>query len=265
MSTIPFYWIDAFTNKPFGGNPAAVCPLDAWLPDETLQRMALQHGLSETAFFVRNPDDTFHLRWFTPAREVDLCGHATLAAAAVLFGQHSELAEIRFESQSGELQVRRTSEGRYELDFPSRPPVASDSEVSNAKLLGALGSTGAEWIGKSRDHFVVLANQAAVAALKPDFDRMVEFDTNSVIVSAPGDECDFVSRNFAPGYGIDEDPVTGSAHCTLTPYWSQKLEKDSLVARQISARGGDLWCTHEGDRVKIAGHAVTYLKGQVFV
>lgn len=265
MATIPFFWVDAFTDKPFGGNPAAICPLELWLPDEALQRMAHQHGLSETAFFVPELDGSYHLRWFTPAREVDLCGHATLAAAAVLFGQQPELDDIQFKSQSGQLHVKRDANGRYELDFPSRPPIVSESRDSDAKLLEALGISSADWIGNARDHFVVLSDQASVAALDPDFNRMVQFDTASVIVSAPGDDRDFVSRNFAPGYGIDEDPVTGSAHCTLTPYWAQRLDQKSLSARQISARGGELWCTLDGDRVKIAGHAVIYLKGQIFL
>ncbi|MBT5901707.1 MAG: PhzF family phenazine biosynthesis protein [Opitutaceae bacterium] len=265
MAIIPFYWIDAFTTKPFAGNPAAVCPLEAWLPDETLQQMALQHGLAETAFFVPQADGSFHLRWFTPARKVDLCGHATLASAAVLFGQNDDLGEITFSSQSGALRVRRNSNGRFELDFPSRPPVEIQNENPVSELLAALGVDQAVWVGKSRDYLVVLSDQDAVAQLSPDFERMVKFDTSSIIVTAPGNDRDFVSRNFAPGYGIDEDPVTGSAHCTLAPYWANRFGKSALTARQISTRGGELWCTVDGDRVRIAGNAVTYLKGQVFI
>ena len=265
MATIPFFWIDAFTNQPFAGNPAGVCPLETWLPDEKLEQMALQHGLAETAFFVPQSNGSFHLRWFTPAREVDLCGHATLASAAVLFGQNESINEVTFTSQSGPLSVRRTPRGRFELDFPSRPPVEIEDHDAMAELLAALDIDRAEWIGKSRDYFIVLPDQAAVASLAPDFQRMVKFDTESVIVTAPGTDRDFVSRNFAPGYGIDEDPVTGSAHCTLAPYWANRLGNTSLTARQISTRGGELWCTVEGDRVKIAGDAVTYLQGQIFI
>ena len=263
MARLPFYWIDAFTSQAFGGNPAAVVPLDSWLPDAELRQMALQHGLSETAFLVPTENGNYHLRWFTPEREVDLCGHATLAAAAVIFDQQPDRGEIIFDSQSGSLVVRRDADGRYELDFPSRPPAPVDPDCTPTELLHALGIEQAEWIGKSRDHFVVLSDQAALAALRPDFDRMIKFDTASVIVTAPGDNHDFVSRNFAPGYGIDEDPVTGSSHCTLAPYWAQRLGKLSLHARQISARRGELWCRLDGERVKIAGHAVIYLKGEL--
>ena len=263
MTRLPFYWIDAFTSHAFGGNPAAVVPLEAWLPDAELQQMALQHGLSETAYLVPMEDGGCQLRWFTPGREVDLCGHATLAAAAVLFTKFPDQDQINFSSQSGPLQVRRDTQGRYELDFPSRPPLPVASSEATEELLAALGVSSADWIGKSRDHFVVLPNQAAVAALTPDFARMKRFDAASVIVTAPGDDHDFISRNFAPGYGIDEDPVTGSSYCTLTPYWAERLQKKSLRARQISTRGGDLWCTLADDRVKIAGHAVTYLQGEL--
>lgn len=183
----------------------------------------------------------------------------------MIFDRESSLVEIVFNSQSGRLRVQRDSHGRYELNSPSRPPIKSEFEDSSGELLGALGVECAEWVGKSRDHFVVIANQTAVAALKPDFERMMKFDTSSVIVTAPGDDLDFVSRNFAPGYGIDEDPVTGSAHCTLTPFWAQRLGKDQLHAKQISARGGELWCGLRGDRVAIAGDAVTYLKGQISI
>jgi PhzF family phenazine biosynthesis protein len=263
VARLPFYWIDTFTSRAFAGNPAAVVPLAAWLPDEELQQMARQHGLSETAYFVAAGDGTFALRWFTPEREVDLCGHATLASATVIFDQQPHLTRVHFTSASGPLMVGRDSQGRYELDFPSRPPVAVDSGEKTDALLAALGITRAHWIGKSRDHFVVLPDQASVAALQPDFDRMVQFDTASVIVTAPGHDYDFVSRNFAPGYGIDEDPVTGSAHCTLVPYWAEHLQKTSLRALQISTRGGELWCTSCGDRVKIAGEAVIYLRGEL--
>ena len=218
MATIPFYWIDSITDKPFAGNPAAICPLNTWLPDAVLQQMALQHGLAETAYYISKPDGSYHLRWFTPAREVALCGHATLASAPVLFGQNDDRDQITFSSQSGPLQIKRDSHGRFELDFLIRPPLAIEDHGAVSELLAALGIDRADWIGKSRDYFVVLSDQAAVARLTPDFERMVKFDTESVIVMSPGIDRDFVSRNFAPEYGIDEDPVTGSSHCTLTPY-----------------------------------------------
>lgn len=196
---------------------------------------------------------------------MDLCGHATLASAAVLFGQNRSINKVTFSSQSGPLSVQRTPQGRFELDFPSRPPIEIEDHESVAELLAAVGIDGADWIGKSRDYFIVLPDQTAVARLAPDFQRMVKFDTESVIVTAPGNDRDFVSRNFAPGSGIDEDPVTGSSHCTLAPYWADRLGKTSLTARQISTRGGDLWCTVEENRVKIAGNAVICLQGQIFI
>lgn len=263
MTRLPFFWIDAFTSHAFGGNPAAIVPLSAWLPDETLQQLAAQHGLSETAYYVPSANGRFHLRWFTPSREVDLCGHATLAAATVIFDRETDRDRVLFDSQSGALTVTKDGSGRSALNFPSRPPTALADDDRTRALLSALGIEQADWVGKSRDYFVVLPDQAALSALTPDFDRLLEFDSTAVTVSAPGDEPDFVSRHFAPGYGIDEDPVTGSAHCSLTPYWADRLGKPSLRARQISARGGELWCDLEGDRVTIAGHAVIYLRGEL--
>ncbi len=261
MPKLPFYWIDAFTSRAFGGNSAAVVPLPQWLADEELQRMATQHGLSETAYYVPLADGAYHLRWFTPGREVDLCGHATLAAATVLFSQNGEREEVRFESMSGQLTVRRNEAGRFELNFPSRPPSVLPAGNSTARLLEALGVEKAVWIGQARDFLVVLDSAQAVAALTPDFAQLTDFD--AVTVTARGTDCDFVSRHFAPGYAIDEDPVTGSAHCTLTPYWADHLGQSALTARQISARGGELWCTLDGDRVRIAGNAVIYLSGEL--
>ncbi|GAB5560744.1 MAG: PhzF family phenazine biosynthesis protein [Synoicihabitans sp.] len=264
MSEIPFFWVDAFTDRPFGGNPAAVCPLQAWLPDAVLQKLAWQHGLSETAFTVRLKSGAYQLRWFTPEREVDLCGHATLASAHVLINECGESSPIRFESQSGPLSVSKNDLNRLVLNFPSRPPNELESPEQYQGLLTALGVSNAVWVGKSRDFLVAFADESTVANISPDFQKMVNFSSSSVIVTAPGDTCDFVSRNFAPGYGIDEDPVTGSAHCTLTPYWAEQLGKSELHARQISARGGDLWCELMADeRVAIAGNAVTYLRGTI--
>lgn len=262
MAQLPFYWIDAFTTRAFGGNPAAIVPLSAWLPDDQLQQLATQHGLSETAYYVPTADG-FHLRWFTPECEVDLCGHATLAAATVVFDRSPDVRQISFESQSGLLRVTKDELDRAVLDFPSRPPAAAEYDDQTAELLPALGLRDAVWIGKSRDHLVVLPDQKSLSALQPDFGRLLNFDRTAVTVTAPGDECDFVSRHFAPGFGIDEDPVTGSAHCSLTPYWAHRLQKNTLHARQISARGGELWCSLNNDRVSIAGKAVIYLRGQL--
>ena len=264
MTSLPFYWIDAFTDRAFGGNPAAVCPLESWLPDEQLQRMAGQHGLSETAFCVPLPDGGYHLRWFTPDfSEVDLCGHATLATAHVLMTEYGEGEAVKFHSRSGPLSVKRDGAGRLALDFPSRPPRSVDPAQVPPGLFETLGAHRVESVGLARDYLIVLPDEAAVAALRPDYVRLAGYPAFAFIATAPGDSCDFVSRFFAPRSGIDEDPVTGSAHCTLTPYWSERLGKTTLRARQISARGGELWCENRGERVTIAGHAVTYIKGQL--
>lgn len=260
MPTIPVYIVDAFTRRPFAGNPAAVCPLDAWLPDAQMQAMAAEHNLAETAFVVQEPTE-WRIRWFTPAVEVDLCGHATLAAAHVL-ARHRGLAaaEVVFQSRSGPLPVRFRGD-QIELDFPARAGARCDAPSA---LREGLGANPLEVL-RSRDYLVVLESEAMVRALAPDFARLADVDCLGVIVTAPGDQVDFVSRFFAPRAGINEDPVTGSAHCTLTPYWAARLKKDTLSARQVSARGGELACTLAGDRVLIAGQAVTYLAGSVTV
>lgn len=265
MARLPFFWIDAFTTEAFGGNPAAIVPLSQWLPDETLQQLARQHGLSETAYYVPEGDGRFRLRWFTPEREVDLCGHATLAAATVIFDQDAGRRSIDFASASGALTVRRDPGGRSALDFPSRPPAAIETDPHVERLLSALGlGAGAvDWVGKARDYFVVLPRQADLIALAPDFDKLRRWDSTAVTVTAPGEQHDFVSRHFAPGFGIDEDPVTGSSHCSLTPYWAKRLNKNALHARQVSQRGGELWCELRDARVSIAGHAVIYLRGEI--
>lgn len=259
MPTIPVYVVDAFTRRPFGGNPAAVCPLEAWLPDAQMQAIAAEHNLAETAFVVREPSG-WRIRWFTPAVEVDLCGHATLAAAHVLTRHRGVPAEtIVFHSRSGPLPVHFAGDSIV-LDFPSRPAARCDVP---AALREGLGVNPLEVL-KSRDFLVVLESEDDVRALAPDFAQLARLDCLGVIVTAPGRSAsgvDFVSRFFAPRAGIDEDPVTGSAHCTLTPYWAARLKKKELHARQVSHRGGELFCTLEGDRVRIAGHAVTYLTG----
>ncbi|OIQ90767.1 putative isomerase YddE [mine drainage metagenome] len=257
---IPIYQVDAFTSRLFGGNPAAVVLLDDWLPDAVLLAIAAENNLAETAFVIPRPDSA-PLRWFTPAVEVDLCGHATLAAADVLFRHRYPAAErLSFDTRSGTLVVTRAG-GVLSMDFPSRPgrPVA----VSDG-LVAALGARPRE-AHLARDLLAVFDTEAEVRAIEPDFAALAALDVFAVIVSAPGDGVDFVSRFFAPRAGIPEDPVTGSAHCTLIPYWAQRLGKDELIARQVSARGGELACRLLGDRVVIKGRTVEYLRGEIDV
>lgn len=257
---IPMYQIDAFTGRLFGGNPAAVCPLEDWLDDATLQAIALENNLSETAFFI-DRGDRFDLRWFTPAAEVDLCGHATLATAYVLFNDLDiGGSEVRFDTRSGPLAVRRDGD-LLELDFPARPP---EPWPESEAVAGALGRSPTE-ILKNVKCLAVFDREGDVRAIAPDFPRIAALPCNGIIVTAPGDSVDFVSRYFAPKFGIPEDPVTGSAHCELIPYWAKRLGKKKLVARQLSARGGELRCEDRGDRVGIAGTAVKYLEGIIEV
>lgn len=264
---LPLYWIDSFSRTVFRGNPAGVVPLVQWLPDSLMQQIAFENGFAETAFFVRTAPDRFNLRWFTPAVEVDLCGHATLAAAYTLFTQLGQTgSSITFDSRSGPLIVTRKDGGLLELDFPPTPPeVETDPAVARA-VAAALGREP-EWLGRSKfDRFAVLATADAVRDLRPDLVQVAAAGLRGLIVTAPGDgSCDFVSRFFAPQSGVPEDPVTGSAHSALVPYWAGRLGKKTLHARQISARGGELWCEFTGDRVKIAGHASLYLKGEIDV
>ena len=259
---LPFYWVDAFTDRVFAGNPAGVVPLECWLPDERMQQIAFENGLSETAFIVRTGPGCHDLRWFTPAIEVKLCGHATLASAHVLWSELGETADrITFASRSGPLHVLRRGDG-LELDFPSQPAAPAAAPVALVQALGCrpeyVGLAGARWL-------CVLTSAEEVRALQPDHARLARLQPGRVIVSAPGADCDFVSRFFAPDAGIPEDPVTGSAHCTLTPYWAQRLGRTQLHARQVSRRGGELWCELRGDRVGIAGRAVTYLRGTLLL
>jgi PhzF family phenazine biosynthesis protein len=255
---IPCYHVDAFAGEIFRGNPAAVCPLDAWLPDATMQNIAAENNLAETAFVVPRGNE-FELRWFTPTIEVDLCGHATLAAAFVLFAERNfPGSAIRFHSRSGVLNVTRGGE-ILTLDFPARPPQPCAMPEA---LVHGLGSRPAGVL-KSRDFFAVFDSADAVRALRPDFAALKTLDCLGIIATAPGDDCDFVSRFFAPGAGIDEDPATGSSHCTLIPYWAQRLGKTKLFARQASQRGGEMFCELVGDRVFIGGKAAPYLRGKI--
>lgn len=255
---LPYYEVSAFTTNAFGGNPAGVCPLESWLPDSVLQGIAANNNLAETAFTVPRGND-FDLRWFTPTVEMDLCGHATLAAASVLFNERRlKGSEVRFHSRSGLLSVTRDEEV-LTLDFPARPAVPTAAPEA---LMRGLGAQPKEVL-KSRDFLAVFADEAGVHALKPDFAVLKGLDCLGIIATAPGRDCDFVSRFFAPGAGVDEDPVTGSAHCTLIPYWAHRLEKRKLFARQVSARGGELFCELAGDRVRIGGRAAPYLRGEI--
>ena len=257
---LPLYWIDAFTAQPFHGNPAAVVPLAAWLPDAVMQRIAFENGLAETAFFVPVAPGRYHLRWFTPGAEVDLCGHATLATAHVLFTRLDFAGErIVFDSRSGPLPVARRPDGKLELDFPARPAAPCPAP---AALLKGLGATP-EYYAQAQANLAVFKTAAEVLALQPDFSALATLEQYGTIVTAPGTDCDFVSRFFAPRVGVPEDPVTGSAHCVLIPYWAARLGKTTLHARQVSARAGELWCELRGDRVGIAGHAVLYLHGEI--
>ncbi|HVF47768.1 MAG TPA: PhzF family phenazine biosynthesis protein [Pyrinomonadaceae bacterium] len=257
---LDIYQVDAFSSKPFAGNPAAVVPLDAWLPAETMLAIAAENNLAETAFFVQSPDG-FDLKWFTPAVEIDLCGHATLASAFVLYELlgYSEPA-LKFRTRSGDLSVTPEG-GRYVLNFPSRPAVKTDAP---AGLIEAIGVAPAE-ISKARDYLLVYESEADIRAIKPDLFALSNVDAHAVIVTAQGETADFVSRFFAPSVGVPEDPVTGSAHCTLIPYWAERLGKNELFARQVSARGGELYCELAGDRVKIGGEAALYMKGEIYV
>ena len=260
-----YYVVDAFTDQLFRGNPAGVCPLKAWLLDETMQKIATENNLAETAFFVARSPGDYDLRWFTPTIEIDLCGHATLASAHVLWNHLGEKSDsLLFHSLSGELKVVRKN-GRLALDFPSRP---ADKIVEPEGLVRAFGlSSAPAWIGQTEDRFlIVFGSQQEVLDAAPDFNLLAAFPMGRFILSAPGENgIDFVSRFFAPQAGVPEDPVTGSSHCTLIPYWSERLGRKVLRAKQVSPRGGDLFCEDLGDRVLIAGNAATYLRGEIFI
>ncbi len=257
---IPMYQVDAFTDTLFGGNPAAICPLESWLSDATMQAVAEENNLSETAFFVRHAD-VFEIRWFTPKIEIALAGHPTLAAAHVIY-EHLGFAgpRIPFRSKSGELRVERR-DGRLIMDFPAFDAVPAAPPSALVKGLGK--EPAATLLG--RDYLAVYDTEADVAGLRPDFAELDKLDCLGIIVTAPGDACDFVSRFFAPRAGILEDPVTGSAHTLLVPYWAKRLKKNVLHAFQISRRRGELFCENKGARVDIGGRAVTYMTGTIEV
>lgn len=255
---IPIYQVDAFAEEPFTGNPAAVCPLNEWPEDSILQKIAAENNLSETAFFVKSGKE-FHLRWFTPVLEIDLCGHATMATAHVLFNHLDyQAGTIHFNTLSGLLKVSREGD-LLSMDFPSWEPLTVEAPK---ELILGLGSTP-ESVLKTRDYIAVFKTESEVRNLDPDFHLLSTLDVIGIIVTAPGDSFDFISRFFAPKAGVNEDPVTGSAHASLTPYWSKTLNKLKLSARQISTRGGNLLCEQKGDRVIIKGNAVTYMQGEI--
>ncbi len=258
---VPYFEIAAFSARSFAGNPAGVCVLDRWLPNALLQSIATENNLAETAFIVAR--EGFHeLRWFTPTNEVDLCGHATLASAHVLFRHRgASVSKVRFHSpRSGDLGVTREGD-RLVLDFPARK--VEPCEIT-AQFSEAVGAAPQE-LFQARDYLAVFRSPAEILTLKPDRAKLLDLPNEGVIVTAPGDDCDFVSRFFVPHHGIDEDPVTGSTHCYLIPFWAQRLGKDRLFARQLSKRGGELFCENGSERVQIGGNAVTYLTGEIEV
>ena len=255
------YQIDAFTSKLFGGNPAAVCILEKWLETDLMQQIAAENNLAETAYAVKK-DDHYELRWFTPEIEVDLCGHATLATAFTLYNYYGYNENtLRFISpRSGELLVQKSESGLLTMDFPTDDvtPVSEQINISEA-----VGKQPLETFKGKTDYMLIYESQEEIEAIKPNFHLLNKLDCRGVIVSAKGNEVDFVSRFFAPQCGIPEDPVTGSAHTTLTPYWSEQLNKKLLTAKQLSERGGDIECEYHGDRVKISGNGVCYLIGEI--
>lgn len=258
---IPIFQVDAFTSEIFGGNPAAVCMLDRWLDDAILQKIGQENNLSETAFLVPAGNNSYHIRWFTPSIEIDLCGHATLASAFVIFNYYQKGSDsVTFYSLDHVLKVTK-KEDLLTLDFPAQ----QTEKVDIPDLLTeALGIEPIE-VHQSRDYVVLLENEEAVKSVKPDFNLLKKLDCLGIIITAPGNNSDFVSRFFAPSAGIDEDPVTGSAHTKLIPYWAAKKGKKKLNAFQVSERVGELFCEHSGDRVLISGYAVLYMEGYIFI
>ena len=263
---LPIFQVDAFAAELFRGNPAAVCPLSEWLPDKTMQAIAAENNLAETAFFVRN-GSSYALRWFTPAIEVPLCGHATLASAFVIFEYLDSSAEgIRFTTASGELVVKRSGK-LLAMDFPSLQSVPCEppDDLIQGLVRVPLEVRHSGESGKIGKYLAVYASEEDVRLLQPEMSYLVRLERHGVIATAPGDKADFVSRFFAPALGVPEDPVTGSAHCVLVPYWAERLNKKQLHAQQISPRGGEILCQVEGERVILAGKAVCFLRGSVLL
>ena len=267
--TLKIHQVDAFTDSVFGGNPAAVIPLQEWLSDKTLLSIAIENNLSETAFFTANDDDSYHLRWFTPGGEVKLCGHATLATAHVIFEHLNHPSnDIRFTGLSGDLFISKTENG-IKMDFPVWPYTPADTPTDVIEALGHPQNKAPQEYLEGHDCVLVYESAQDVAALAPNYNALIKCETErGFIATAPapeGSDLDFVSRWFGPRFDVNEDPVTGSAHCILTPYWAKRLGKTTLSARQISARGGSLHCALNGDRVELTGQAVLYMIGEIYV
>jgi len=257
----PIYTVDAFTDKVFGGNPAACCPLDEFLPTDIMQKLANENNLSETAFFVKKPGGSYDLRWFTPEVEMDLAGHPTLATAFVIFNELGHDSDtIEFHTKSGLLTVIKKGD-LLEMNFPARMPVACTPPDD---LLKGFTLQPAKVL-KSRDYFLVYDTQEEVETVVPDYNYLNNVETLGIIITAKGDASDFVCRFFVPNSAIGEDPVTGSAHATLIPYWAQELNKTDMTSIQLSKRKGHLWCGSRGGRVTISGKAVLYMKGEYFL
>ena len=256
---IPIYQVDAFTSEVFKGNPAAVCPLKEWLPDKIMQEIAKENNLSETAFFI-SKKDKFDIRWFTPVSELDLAGHPTLATAHVIIKElNFKIDKIIFNTKIKDTLTVTREKNLFIMNFPSRPPEIDN----NIELVSEALRKKTMALFRHRDAVAVFENEEDIKSMIPNMEKLEKLDYASVIITAPGRDVDFVSRNFAPKLGIPEDPVTGSAHCELIPYWSKILNKKELLANQISERGGKLYCTHNGDRVTIGGEAVTFLRGEI--
>ena len=256
---IPIYQVDAFTSEVFKGNPAAVCPLKSWLPDNIMQEIAKENNLSETAFFI-NKNNTFDIRWFTPVAELDLAGHPTLATAHVIMKElNFKIDEIIFKTKIGDTLTVTKINNLFFMDFPSRPPKLEQNIDLVSEALGKKPQS----LLRDRDAVAIFENEEDIKSMTPNMEKLRKLDYPLVIITSLGKKVDFVSRCFAPKLGVPEDPVTGSAHCELIPYWSKVLNKKELLAHQISDRGGKLYCTHNEDRVKIGGEAITFLRGEI--
>ena len=262
MESIKIYQVDAFTSKLFSGNPAAVCPLNSWLPDDVMQSIALENNLSETAFFIKNKDN-FFLRWFTPKVEIDLCGHATLATAHIIYSEMDYKSDnIEFYINSGDILNVNRKQNKLSMNFPAYEPVSMEQNFD--ELHDALGVRPSLFLHCNYG-LAVFRNEEEIIQITPKFNSLKKLPYNGIIVTAPGNDVDFVSRFFGPKLGIPEDPVTGGAHCELIPYWSKRLNKKDMIARQLSQRGGELHCSYLGDRVIIGGKAITYMQGELLL
>ncbi len=256
---IPIYQVDAFASVIFKGNPAAVCPLKEWLPDQVMQNIAMENNLSETAFFIED-NGIYHIRWFTPKAELDLAGHPTLATAHIILNElDKNINTINFQTKIGDTLKVNLDKNLYIMDFPSRPP----KNINEIDILyEALGKKPRELLAH-RDLIVIFDNEEEIKSIIPNMSKLMQLSYPSIVISAIGNEVDFVSRNFAPKLGIPEDPVTGSSHCELIPYWSKILNKNEMIAHQLSERGGEIYCGLDNDRVSLGGEAITFLRGEI--